>query len=151
MNIKWAVIIFLIMFMAGLFDAVNTGEELGLGGTAGEIDCDNIQGAQDRVNCLLENEPFTTSNVVGPDIGVEVPMFGSSTLRIISNSLTWNHSFFTGEWAMMRWPFLLISWIGIIWQLGFATILIQIMQLILQAGQLVMGAAGGIVRSFLRI
>ena len=109
-------------------------------------------GESSAVNAVLNGKVFSVRDVGPGKIDIPMPTPNPDFFRGLFDLLTWDHSFFSGTWNLLRIPLLAITFgvmISVIVSMG--PVMVQIAEF---AGRMAMGMVGlfgGVFRQFLRL
>jgi len=115
---------------------------------------DTVLGAGENsdVNAVLNARVFSMRDIGPGKVDVPMPMPNPDFFRGLFDLLTWNHSFFSGTWNLLRIPLLAITFsvmISVIVSMG--PVLVQVAEFFGRIAAGAVGLFGGAMRALLRL
>lgn len=133
----------LILFVSALFAAMSDQEVNAAGDTALSTSVGS------DVNAVLDFSVFTLEEVGLAGFDFTLPMINVSFFRGLFDMLTWNYSYFSGTWNMLRLPLMALTFaVGISVLISVGPVVVSIASVFAMLAAALVGGLSSLTRFF---
>lgn len=133
----------LILFVAALFAAMSDQSINPSGDTA------LSSATSEDINAVLDFSVFNIREVSITGLNFTLPMINVAFFRGLFDVLTWNYSYFSGTWNMLRLPLIAITFtVGLAMLISVGPVIVSVASFFAQVAMAAIGGVAGLTRIF---